>query len=158
MLANEEFKQLIEYAPLVAIDIVIIDVVGKVLFGKRLNPPAKDSWFIPGGRVRKNETLDSAFKRVSELELGVEMDRSNAEFLGLYEHFYADSFFDGQSSTHYICATYLVKKDFLGGELPIDKQHSNYKWLPVDEIFSDLSVHSNSKLFIPDLMKRKNSD
>ena len=58
LLPDEVFAQVIEHAPLIAIDLLVEDKEQRVLLGWRKNPPAQSSWFVPGGRIQKNETLD----------------------------------------------------------------------------------------------------
>lgn len=76
LLPPEVFLQVITHAPLVSIDLLVTDSQGRTLVGRRINPPAAASWFAPGGRVRKDETLDAAFLRLTEAELGVALPRS----------------------------------------------------------------------------------
>lgn len=63
-LSDETFKSVIQHTPLISIDLIVRNEQGEVLLGKRVNAPAKGYWFVPGGRVRKNETLDDAFVRL----------------------------------------------------------------------------------------------
>jgi colanic acid biosynthesis protein WcaH len=65
-LAEKDFIELIDRAPLVSIDLVITRPDGKVLLGKRVNSPAANTWFAPGGRIEKFEDVDEALKRISE--------------------------------------------------------------------------------------------
>ena len=65
LLPDEVFEQVIENAPLVAIDLLVEDQDHRVLLGWRKNPPAQSSWFVPGGRIQKNETLEQAFARIT---------------------------------------------------------------------------------------------
>ncbi|WP_082016616.1 NUDIX domain-containing protein [Cupriavidus sp. IDO] len=37
----------------------------------RRNPPAQDSWFVPGGRIRKDEPIAAALRRLLQEELGL---------------------------------------------------------------------------------------
>ncbi len=92
-LSDETFKSIIQHTPLISIDLIVRNEAGEVLLGKRVNAPAKSYWFVPGGRVRENETLDDAFVRLVKEELGIEsgITRADAKFLGLYEHFYDDN-------------------------------------------------------------------
>jgi colanic acid biosynthesis protein WcaH len=69
-LDKETFSTVIESTPLVSIDLVIKNQQGQALLGQRLNRPAKGFWFVPGGRVLKNESLAAAFKRLTLDELG----------------------------------------------------------------------------------------
>jgi colanic acid biosynthesis protein WcaH len=91
-LSDETFKSVIQHTPLISIDLIVRNEQDEVLLGKRVNAPAKDYWFVPGGRVRKNETLDDAFIRLVKEELGIEsgMTRADAKFIGVFEHFYDD--------------------------------------------------------------------
>jgi len=52
-LAAEDFATVVGAAPLVAIDLLVRAPSGEFLVGRRKNPPAKDYWFAPGGRIRK---------------------------------------------------------------------------------------------------------
>ena len=99
-LPDETFKSIIQHTPLISIDLIVRNEQGHVLLGKRVNAPAKGYWFVPGGRVRKNETLDDAFVRLVREELGIEsgVTRADAKFLGVYEHFYDDNIFDDEQS------------------------------------------------------------
>ena len=65
------FKRVVELTPLVSIDLVVRDESGRMLVGLRANRPAQGYWFVPGGRVGKNETLREAFDRLTGAELGV---------------------------------------------------------------------------------------
>ena len=105
MLKMEEFTNLIETAPLVSIDLIIRGESGYLL-GMRNNQPAKGNWFVPGGRIFKNETISHAIKRISTKEIGVEVGIKDADFYGVFEHFYDNSFISSKISTHYIVLAY----------------------------------------------------
>ncbi len=64
-LSDKEFMNLIKNAPLVSIDLIVKNKKDEVLLGLRKNAPAKGTWFVPGGRIGKNETLQEAFKRIA---------------------------------------------------------------------------------------------
>ena len=99
MLKIENFTSLIETAPLVSIDL-IIKGEGGYLLGMRNNQPAKGKWFVPGGRIFKNETIGHAIKRISIKEIGVEVNIKDVDFYGVFEHFYDHSFVSNKISTH----------------------------------------------------------
>jgi colanic acid biosynthesis protein WcaH len=65
-LSPEEFTHVARLAPLVSIDIVVRDANRNVLVALRTNEPAKGTYFVPGGCIRKNETINSAFVRNSQ--------------------------------------------------------------------------------------------
>lgn len=119
----------------------------EVLFGQRLNAPAKNWWFVPSSRVYKDETLSDAFGRVSEAEMGVYLDINQGQSLGLYEHFYNDSAFSDDISTHYINVPYLSccqKKDMHVPKV----QRSSYPWIPFDKMEVNPTIHKYSKVFM----------
>jgi colanic acid biosynthesis protein WcaH len=152
-LEQDVFKKIIDATPLISIDLVIQNSDGKYLLGLRNNRPAQGFWFVPGGRVFKNETLDNAFIRIAKEELGVNSCRNNAEPLGVFEHFYEDCVFDNEISTHYVVLGYKIVLDIIIDELP-DSQHQQYIWLSKEELLKHSNVHLHSKwYFSEDLNK-----
>lgn len=133
-LPDETFKSIIQHTPLISIDLIVRNKQGHVLLGKRVNAPAKGYWFVPGGRVRKNETLDDAFVRLVREELGIEsgVTRADAKFLGVFEHFYDDNVFNDKFETHYIVLAYElnVKRMEIN---EIYSQHQDYIYLNTNE-------------------------
>jgi colanic acid biosynthesis protein WcaH len=93
-LPDEQFRQVIAAILLVSIDLVWVREQ-QILLGKRLNRPAKDYWFVPGGggSIRKNEFLELAFERLTLTELGKEQVCDRASLLGIFDHFYPNSVF-----------------------------------------------------------------
>ena len=152
-LPDETFKSIIQHTPLISIDLIVRNEQGHVLLGKRVNAPAKGYWFVPGGRVRKNETLDDAFVRLVREELGIEsgITRADAKFLGVYEHFYDDNVFDGEISTHYVVLGYFIKlkkKFFLRIS---DKQHEEFKFFAIKDLMVMKNVSQYTKDFLNNL-------
>lgn len=145
-LPDQVFKTVISSTPLISIDLVVLNEKDEVLLGKRLNAPAKGYWFVPGGRVQKNETLDQAFQRLLKEELGIGsgMTRADAKFLGVFEHFYDDNVFDQSASTHYVVLAYKIQFQYMLKKLPI-LQHGEYRWISEKELLLDTLVHSNTK-------------
>jgi len=146
-LDNETFAHIVEHTPLIAIDLIIKDKKNAgVLLGKRVNAPAKDYWFIPGGRIYKNETISEAFSRIFFSETGQNLSIDEANFLGVYEHFYENSFYNENVSTHYVVLGYEVNCDLSIDNLP-QAQHNIYKIVPIKTLLRDAEVHSNVKLY-----------
>jgi len=136
----ETFKAVIANAPLVSVDL-IVKHEGRVLLGRRVNRPAKGFWFTPGGRVLKNEMINSAIRRIAKTELGVEPS-SAPRFIGVFEHLYDDGIFD-HVSTHYLNLGYEVEISGLK-ELP-DDQHDDYRWFGIEELMQRDDVHGYVK-------------
>ncbi|MEZ9667160.1 GDP-mannose mannosyl hydrolase [Vibrio breoganii] len=140
----DTFKTVVESTPLVSIDLIIRNSYGQVLLGERTNRPAQGYWFVPGGRILKDETFEVAFKRLTSVELGVELLLSSASFLGPYEHHYLDNISGDEFSTHYVVLGYEVTLDLELSDLP-SEQHGSYRWWGVDELFESELVHQNTK-------------
>tara|TARA_Y100000746_G_C15125348_1_gene294358 strand:- start:16 stop:495 length:480 start_codon:yes stop_codon:yes gene_type:complete len=147
-LEQQTFTTVIDSTPLVSIDLVIINENNEALLGKRLNRPAKGFWFVPGGRILKNEQLSNAFQRLTLDELGKQYLIENAKLLGPYDHFYTDCAFNDNVSTHYVAIAYILKVNScdLAG-LPIADQHSMYKWLPIEDIIKSTEVHQHTQWY-----------
>ena len=138
-LDKETFKCVLAHTPLVSIDLIVKNQKKEVLLGRRKNPPAKGFLFVPGGRIFKNETIEKAFRRIALEEIGKEIDIISAKFLRVYEHFYEESIFGKEISTHYIVLAYEVKID-KKLKLPLI-QHKEYYWLTVEELLKRKDVH-----------------
>lgn len=109
-LSEADFTRAVEALPLVSVDWVVLNPAGQMLLGLRRRSPARDWWFTPGGRVRKNEALPDALARVGRDELGLPEDLvAGARLLGAWDHFYPDSGYSDVVSTHYVNLPYLVR-------------------------------------------------
>lgn len=151
-LDKETFTTVINAAPLVSIDLVVLDSESNALLGERLNRPAKGFWFVPGGRIVKNESLADAFKRLTLDELGAEFRIADAQLLGPYDHFYEDFIFKDSDvnygvSTHYVAIAYVLKLTQPLLSLPLDIQHGDYRWFTIDELLTSTQVHKHSKWY-----------
>ena len=145
-LEKTTFETVIASTPLISIDLIIKNSHGEYLLGYRTNKPAKGFWFVPGGRILKDETMDSAFVRLCQNELGIDAVRTNAEFLGTYEHFYQDCVFGDDITTHYVVLAYEVVLDINISELP-NEQHNQYNWFSKSELLARDDVHLHSKWY-----------
>ena len=87
--------------------VVFIITSSLILLGKRINKPAQGYFFSIGGRVYKNETVDSAMIRIARIELNIEL-KSMPRFIGVFEHFYDDSIYQ-DVSTHYVNLAYEIE-------------------------------------------------
>ncbi|MDE1006096.1 GDP-mannose mannosyl hydrolase [Paraburkholderia agricolaris] len=148
MLTEIDFLDVVRLTPLVAIDLIVRDAEARVLIGHRRNRPARDTWFVPGGRIHKDETLDAAFARIADAELGIaRLARSTARFEGVFEHHYEDNFAaEPGVSTHYIVLAYALQ---LTSTVPVGRldQHSEYLWLSPAALLARTDVHENTKAY-----------
>jgi len=144
---DEQFLQIIDSTPLVSIDLIIENKNKEILLGKRVNRPAQGYWFVPGGRIRKNEKIADAFERISLAELGVTLSLCNAQLSGAFDHIYDDNYLGTNNiNTHYVVLAYTVNLE--SDLLPvIDSQHSAIKWWTIHDLLSSANVHPNTKAY-----------
>ena len=144
---EEAFQLVVNQAPLVSVDLVIIDPLNYCLLGRRKNRPAKGSMFVPGGRILKNEAIGTAVNRILLEETGYKIRRLDKLcFIGVYEHFYTDSYWDDKTSTHYVVLAYRINLKSRFIEEP-DKQHDILEWLSLEELLTRSDVHKNVKTY-----------
>ncbi|MEY0246383.1 GDP-mannose mannosyl hydrolase [Morganella morganii] len=148
-LSDDQFISVIDNTPLISIDFIIENNKNQFLLGYRNNEPAKNYWFIPGGRIFKNEKIYDAFSRLSVSEFGKTLDISSFSFRGVFEHFYQNSFLSEDVSTHYIVLAYHSRINLDLNRLP-DDQHSLYRWFTLSEIIHSSEVNHYSKLYFTD--------
>lgn len=158
MLSAEAFLSVVDATPLVAMDLVVVRGGTEILLGLRNNRPAQGFWFVPGGRIRKNETMQAALARVAHDELGLQLAQlpQPPVHMGAFEHFYTDCFAgDVGVSTHYVVMGNLVHLP-AGAELAVaDTQHSALRWWPLAEAHASDVVHRFTKDYLDALLLSK---
>ena len=106
MLDDQTFEVVISSTPLISIDL-LVKKDNKILLGKRINKPAQGYLFSIGGRIYKNETINSAMMRIANNELNISL-KLTPRFIGVFEHFYDDSIYQ-DVSTHYVNLAYEIE-------------------------------------------------
>lgn len=146
-LEQHTFSNVIKHTPLISIDLVVENEKGSFLLGQRLNKPAQNYWFVPGGRVQKNETLETAFLRLTQTELGKAYNIEDAVLIGPFTHLYDDNVFGDDFGTHYVVLAYRLRIQSQLVNLPMYEQHSKYQWLTKHELITSESVHLHTKWY-----------
>ena len=143
MLNAEDYAHFRDTMPVVSVDLVVFNSEGKALLGKRVNEPARGTWFVPGGRMWKDESLADATRRISRSEFGVEL--SPIRTLGTYEQVYTDT----PKGRHFITLAVVAQmpQDAGVGPLNHDDQHSEMEWWDTSELVASPSVHLYSKSY-----------
>lgn len=145
MLSQDDFYTAGKLVNLTSVDLLVI-YDNKYIVGKRINNPAKGYYFVPGGVIQKNETISNAIKRISKNELNIELD--NWEFHKVTQHWYENNFRDDKYGTHYLSLSYKTNLTSEQAEqINICDQHSDTKWLTLEELLQDNEVHKYSKIF-----------
>ena len=149
-LPQATLSTIVEHTPLVSIDLICHNPAGEVLLGWRRNRPARDSWFVPGGRIRKDERVAQALQRIAAAELGLDPASLPAvEFLRAWEHLYDDNFAGVEGvGTHYVVLGYSLALDRVPEALP-HTQHRDYLWLTPDAMRARNDIHPNTLAYFP---------
>ena len=147
MVNNKVFKLIVKNTPLISIDLCII-CDGQILLGKRLNEPLKGIWFTPGGRIYKNESWQSALKRICLSELGLNIEALSAfTLMGVWDHFYPNSVFGSSTSTHYVNLPHVAKYSSKP-EIKGDCQHEKFAWFDFDEVSRSDEFNKYTKIYV----------
>lgn len=144
-LNNDDFGRIIRHAPLLSIDLIVRSRDGRILLGQRRNRPAQHYWFVPGGRVGKDEHLEDALRRIAMAELGKPVQ--DGTLLGVFEHFYEDNALElPDVSTHYVVVGYqcAIDNDAIA---TTDQQHAEFQWWTIDALLQSEAVHDNTKAY-----------
>jgi colanic acid biosynthesis protein WcaH len=147
-LPHDRLLDVVRLTPLVSVDLICRNARGEVLLGWRSNRPAQGSWFVPGGRILKDERVAEAIRRIAAAELGLSAHEvAQARALGVFQHLYPDNFAGIEGvSTHYVVLAYEIGIDD-GARLAIDNQHRELRWFMPEALCADPSVHLNTRAY-----------
>lgn len=151
MLDAETFLGVVSATPLVAVDLVLVRGGCEILLGLRNNRPAQGFWFVPGGRIQKNEPIQAALARVAETELSLQLSclPQAPKLMGAFEHFYPDCFAgEVGGSTHYVALGHLLRLPADFALLKFDAQHAEMRWWPLALAQASPAVHRFTKVYV----------
>lgn len=147
MISDEHFLSVVSRTPLISVDLILRSRANKILLGRRNNRPAQGFWFVPGGRILKDERLADALGRVVRRELGTAVPLAGWRSVGVYEHLYPDNFAGVEGiSTHYVVLPHQLDLDSEVA-LESDDQHEALRWFSVDELMVNDEVHPYTKAY-----------
>lgn len=73
-LPDEVFHFISRITPLINVDLLIKDELGRTLLSWRDDQYSGTGWHIPGGVIRFKETMEARIKKVAESEIGIEVE------------------------------------------------------------------------------------
>lgn len=117
------YKEILNAVPFVCADIVIKDG-NSFLLAKRKNKPAQGQWFLPGGRVLKNEKLADAALRKMQQETG--LSGKIEKLLGVDETMFQDGPYS--ESVHSVNVVFLATPTTSKDAVVLDEQNDEYRW------------------------------
>jgi len=121
-LSRETYKEIANVMPIMCVDAIIVHN-GKYLLVKRKNNPLKGQYWLPGGRVLKNERLEDALHRKVKEEVGLRVKILSTA--GFYEDFYKENEL-GIDSVHTTAVVFLVSP--IDSEINLDEHGEDYIW------------------------------
>lgn len=118
------YFQILENLPIACVDIAIV-AQGSVLLVKRKDAPAKDQWWVPGGRVLKGEMMKEAAARKAWEEVGIHCH------VGPIIHTAETIFPNGPNNiaVHSINSCFFLYPTSPNFEPTLDDHHDKYKWV-----------------------------
>lgn len=138
MIDAETYKITIAMLPVVTVDVLPFrENFTEVLLLKRVNKPAQNQYYSPGGRLLKNEEFTDGAVRQFKRELGLDIDKKDLLPGGVINEIWPDSSFEGVNyhSVNVFFGYSLQANQLL--ELTLDFQHSHFQWFHVE----DISIH-----------------
>ena len=143
-LPAEIYREIVRKSVVVCVDCVIVKYnIHKdryeCLLVERADEPAKNLWWLPGGRLFKGETFfDGALRKVKE-ETGLKNDDNNQitplQILGFYNTFFPTSSWDTEEEkgTQTVQPIVLVKLESKNQtEILLDRTSERYRWIGLD--------------------------
>ncbi len=146
-IADKLYHQILENVPIACVDIAIV-AEGAVLLVKRKDPPAKDQWWVPGGRVLKGEMMRETALRKALEEVGMKCH------VGPLIHTAETIFSDGPAgiAVHSINSCFFLYPAGPGIKPQLDDHHDEYQW--VDHIPDGLHPYVERCLVAAGLARR----
>ena len=112
------FAEMVKRLPIASVDAVIV-VDGALLLLKRNNSPAKGEWWLPGGRIRRGESLEETVRREVKEETGLEV--SSQRLIGVYSRVFPER--------HDITVAFLC--ECKKGKVALNDEHCEYAFFEV---------------------------
>ena len=122
--------------PVVAVGAIVFRN-NRVLLVRRGQPPSRDLWAIPGGRVELGETLQEAAEREILEETGITIKAQTP----VYTFDYIER--DGSASPRFHYVIIDLTADYVAGEIMAGDDAAEARWIAADEL-AGLKVSSKT--------------
>jgi len=117
------YNEILRVLPIFCVDL-IIEKGNSILLLKRKNNPLKDTWWFPGGRIWKGETIEETAVRKAREEVGLQCTFHS--IIGI-----EDTYFPKTREMEFDLHTFniMVKmQPEQTSEITLDNNHCEYKW------------------------------
>jgi colanic acid biosynthesis protein WcaH len=143
----EDYTRACGLTQIVSVDLLIKNKEGKYLVGLRRNSPAKNTYFVPGCRAYKGESIRFALQRTMKTEIGCLLN--NIKIYGMFEQMFSnDNPLDIEGvDTHYVVFAYEGTIPETFDISKFQDQHSDSAWMTPKEIMESDKVHMYTKYY-----------
>jgi nucleoside-diphosphate-sugar epimerase/ADP-ribose pyrophosphatase YjhB (NUDIX family) len=151
LIPSSDYKIILDNIPIVCVDLVIVRN-NKVFLIKRKNNPAKEIYWLQGGRLNKNEDFEQCGIRKAAQELKIpENSIKIVKYLGTFSTSFNTS--SQESTTHTVNITYQAVLDS-DVEPSFDTDHTDGYWFPINgNLPKDLPLPYHHHPYILEIMK-----
>jgi len=133
VIATDLYSKIHSLLPIACIDLVIVRH-NTVLLVKRKNEPLRDQWFIPGGRLIRNEPIIDAVERIAQEEVGLTVSRA-AHFVRFDNLILDTDPFGHGLGTHTMSLVFATKATDDNQVVVLDStQHDYADWIRYDKV------------------------
>ena len=136
MIPEKIYSKIHALMPIACVDLVVWRE-GQVLVLKRKDEPLRGGWFVPGGRVLRDEHLSYACARIVRDEACLES--GFPRFVGYDETMFDTDPFHHGKGTHTVNLIFAVPG--ADGRVKLSSRHSAYQWLEPYEIVRNSDYH-----------------
>ena len=143
------YKEICSKMPIPCVDIIIQNKKGHFLLVKRTNEPLKSKFWLPGGRILKEESVNDALSRKCKEELDLLVDPSEFKFTGFSQANYVKNAFGSDGGYHTISLVFICLHAFEESSVSLDSQSSEFKFslrLP-DEFLDSFEEMSTAYIY-----------
>lgn len=123
MIDQPLYTKIHELMPIACIDLVIMRN-GKILLIKRDREPARNQFWLPGGRILRGESFVEAAKRIAKSEVGLSV--SKLTNIGIGNLVFQEEPFGHGRGTHTV--SFIYKCQAGKGTPSLDNNHIDFQW------------------------------
>ena len=124
LLSAERYAEIVRDVPILCVDLIIVGPFNKFLLVERKNEPMAGQFWIPGGRVMRDEPIQAAAIRLAREEVGLELD--SIKLHGIYEEVFEKSAANPATGIHTLSAVYWCVARH--SDVKVDDQSASYRW------------------------------
>jgi len=135
MIPQDIYDNFLKYMPIVCVDVCIVKN-DKIFLAKRNNQPCKGQWYIPGGRVLKNEELINAAYRKALEETNLEC-HIYPSILNVETAIYNTGINNIPTHNVNICFKASINKN---EKIKLNSENSEYMWVSKEEA-KEMKLH-----------------